>query len=144
MSSYLELVHVIARALDDKQGIDVLALDVRRLSGVTSFFVFAGATSHVHVGALEDAVRQALGDKDIQLIGIDGKRGHGWRVLDYGSILVHVMEQSMREFYGIERLWGQGKKIALSPKPNKKAKKAKAVARKTVKKKSVKKKKKRS
>lgn len=125
----IDHARIAAKAADEKQGVDVVAIDVRSLSSVTECFLFVGATSHIHVKALEDAIREKMRLSDADLRRTDGQRGHPWRVLDYGTLIVHIMEQSTREFYSIERLWNQGKQISLTaPAPAKKRKPAKAKA----------------
>jgi ribosome-associated protein len=107
-----ESAKIAAKAASDKLGLDIIALDVRPLTTLAEIFLFVGATSHVHVRALEDAIREDVGDKtDLSLLRTDGQRGHLWRVLDFGSLLVHIMEQKTREFYAVERLWNAAKHI---------------------------------
>ncbi len=113
-SRVLSLVRVAARAAEDKLGKDIVALDVRPQTAVTDCFLFVSGSSHIHVRALEDAVREAMQRAGARLIRTDGQRGHHWRALDYGGLIVHIMEKDAREFYSIERLWDQGKKISLS------------------------------
>ncbi len=114
-----------AQVADDKLGKDITILDVRGQSSATDCFVFVGATSHLHVRSLEDGIREALKTGGVQLIRTDGQRGHLWRVLDYGTVLIHIMDQKTREFYGVERLWDQAKKVAFlkETKPKKKTRK---------------------
>jgi ribosome-associated protein len=123
---YLKLARLAAKIADDKLGSDITVIDVRGNSAVTDCFVFVGATSHLHVRSLEDGIRQGLKESGAQLIRTDGMRGHLWRVLDYGNVLVHIMDKKTREFYAVERLWDQGKKVAfeVTPPPEKKKKKA--------------------
>lgn len=109
----LKFARAAAEAADDKQGIDIVALDVRDATSVAEVFMFIGGNSHVHVGAIEDAIREKMKESGIDLKRTDGIRGQGWRVLDYGLMLVHIMDPATREFYSLERLWQQGKKISL-------------------------------
>jgi ribosome-associated protein len=108
----IECAKIAASAASDKLGVDIVALDVKPLTSLAEVFLFVGATSHVHVRALEDAIREKMAqDTDINLIRTDGQRGHLWRVLDFGSLLVHIMEQKTREFYAVERLWNAAKRV---------------------------------
>lgn len=116
------------QAAADKLGQDIRAVDVRKITSLADVFLFVGATSHIHVKALEDAIRENLRHAGAALLRTDGHRGHSWRVLDYGGLIVHIMEQKTREFYGVERLWDDGKKIAVKqdePKPKKKRERTK-------------------
>ena len=122
----LKYARLAAQAADEKLGEDIVALDVRGQSSVTDTFVFVSGTSHIHVRALEDAVRESLAEAGAELRRTDGQRGHHWRALDYGSLIVHIMDTATREFYSIERLWDEAKRISLSgaapaaPRPRKK------------------------
>ena len=107
----LNLARAAARVADEKLGQNIIGYDVRKISPVTDVFLFISATSHIHVRALEDAIRESLKAEGGQLLRTDGQRGHLWRVLDYGELIVHIMEQKTREFYALERLWEQGKRI---------------------------------
>lgn len=116
--SSFDIAKAAARIADDKIGQDIVVIDVRALTSLADVFVFVGATSHLHVKALEDAIREGLKEAGAQLIRTDGQRGHLWRVLDYGQVLIHVMDQKTREFYAVERLWAQGRRIEwAAPKP---------------------------
>ncbi|MCB4756570.1 MAG: ribosome silencing factor [Elusimicrobia bacterium] len=127
-TSIFKFVRTAARVASDKLGQNILALDVRGLTALTDCFLFIGATSHLHVKALEDTIRETLREKDIPLLRTDGIRGHTWRVLDYGSFIIHIMDQKTRDFYAIERLWNQAKKLALRERPLKRG--VRSVARK--------------
>lgn len=126
-----QYARLAAKAAEEKLGENIVAIDVRGHSSVTDCFMFISGTSFVHVGALEDSVRKKLKEGGANLIRTDGKKGHLWRVLDYGFLLIHIMEKQTREFYAIERLWNLGKKIPLarlksrSPKTKKKSTKRK-------------------
>ncbi len=112
---YLQIARTAALTADDKLGKDILILDVRGQSSTTDCFVFVGATSHLHVRSLEDSIRESLKKEGVQLIRTDGQRGHLWRVLDYGTVLIHIMDQKTRDFYAVERLWDSAKKILFLP-----------------------------
>lgn len=112
----LRLTKLAAVAADAKLGEAIVALDVSKESTLSDFFVFITGTSHVHIRALEDAIREALRDSGGSLTRTDGQRGHLWRVLDYGSLIVHIMDAKTREFYSIEKLWERGRPVAWNPK----------------------------
>lgn len=114
-ASSLKLARLAAQTADEKLGRDIVVLDVRRQSSLTDYFIFVSATSHLHVRSLEDAIRESMRELDAKLLRTDGQRGQVWRVLDYGSILIHIMDEKTREFYSVERLWDQAKRISISP-----------------------------
>lgn len=115
-SSVLSHVRRAAQVAQDKLGEDILILDVQKQSSIADYFLFVGATSHIHVKALEDGIREEMAKSGAKLLRTDGQRGHLWRVLDFGSFIVHVMEHKTREFYAVERLWNQAKLISVAQK----------------------------
>ena len=110
----LKVLREAIKAADEKQGVDIVAMDVRKLTALTDYFLFIGATSHIHVKTLEDVIREKLKTLGGELKRTDGSRGHPWRVLDYGDFIVHIINQEKREFYSLERLWNQGTRIKIS------------------------------
>ncbi len=107
---------VAARAADERLGEDILVFDVRRESSLADCYLLVTGTSHLHIRALEDAVREALREAGAELRRTDGQRGHLWRALDYGQLIIHLMDQKTREFYAMEKLWERGKKVEWSKK----------------------------
>jgi ribosome-associated protein len=130
-SNSLKFARAAAEAALDKIGEDIVGLDVRGLSSVTDIFVFVSGTSHIHVRALEDAIREKMSEVGATLKRTDGQRGHTWRALDYGDVIVHIMDKPTREFYAIERLWNLAKPLHLvdlpTPAPKKSAPKRKKI-----------------
>jgi len=109
----LEMARTAAQIASDKLGENIVGYDVRKITAVTDVYLFVGAISHVHVRAVEDAIREGLRLQGARLLRTDGHRGHSWRVLDYGGVIIHIMDSKTRELYGIERLWEEGKKLRL-------------------------------
>lgn len=129
-SSVFNYARVAARVADAKLGEEIVALDVRNQSSVAECFLIVSGTTHLHIRALEDAIREELRTAGASLLRTDGQRGHLWRVLDYGGLIIHLMDRKTRQFYGMERLWEKTKPIdwkAPEPKaaPAKKASKPK-------------------
>lgn len=107
----LTYARVGADALVDKKALDVVILDVERLLTITDYFVIATGTSRVHAQSLVDAVEEALTKADRKPLRREGKAEGEWILLDYGDFVVHVFQQSARDFYGLERLWGDAERI---------------------------------
>ncbi len=89
-----------------------MVLDMRRVSGFCDYFVILSGTSHRHVSALAQAIDASL-DKDRikPLSKVSPNDESGWVVLDYVSVVVHVFYKPMREFYSLERLWSDAKRV---------------------------------
>lgn len=110
-----ELALIAAKALDDKKGKEVSAIEIADLSSLADYFVFATGTSNTQINALCDAVEKDLKEKaNENPLRREGYRDGTWVLLDYGCICVHVFSQEAREFYSLERLWKDGKPLDLS------------------------------
>jgi ribosome-associated protein len=99
-----------ADALVDKKAIDVVMLDVGDLLAITEHFVIATGTSRIHARSLVDAVEEALSKDGRKPLRREGKGEGEWILLDYGDFVVHVFQETPRDFYGLERLWGDAPK----------------------------------
>jgi len=109
----IELVHAIAKILDDKKAIDLKAIHTAEQTIISDYFVVATGTSSTHVKALMDDLEYEMKKQhDVMPRGIEG-RASGWILLDYGTVLVHVFMKEQREYYNIERLWEDAEKVEL-------------------------------
>ncbi len=100
----------ICRTLENKKAENIRILDVRKLSGVTDFFVFASASSTVHNRALAKELRGKL-KKDWGLHHMEGVEGGDWILIDFIEVIVHLFLPETREFYALEDLWGDAKEV---------------------------------
>ncbi len=104
---HLRWVLEAARAADEKKAVDTVVLDVGDILAVTDHFVITNGTNPRQVKAIVDGiehdVRQRGGPAPVRIEGIETRQ---WVLLDYGSFVVHVFDPAMREFYSLERLWG--------------------------------------
>ena len=109
-------------ASEDKKGIDPLILDLRGLTDVADYFVLVHGNSDRHVRTIADAVLDSLAVKKIKPLHVEGKNEASWILLDYGVVMIHVFHYAIRQFYSLERLWGDAKVIADHKKYERKAK----------------------
>ena len=108
-----ELTREIVKILDEKKAIDIVAIETEELTIVSDYFVIASGTSSTHVKSLADEVEYELSQKGIEPSHIEG-RATGWILLDYGSVIVHIFQKESRDYYNLERLWGDAQKVDLS------------------------------
>ena len=110
-----ELALTAVKALDEKKGKEIQAIEITALTTLADYFVIASGTSNTQINALCDAVEKALKEQaDEMPLRREGYRDGTWVLLDYGCLAVHVFSQEAREFYGLERLWRDGKPVDLS------------------------------
>ena len=110
-----EMALLAAKALDSKKGAEIKVMEVTELTSLADYFVICSGSSTTQINALCDIVEEKLetegGEKPLRR---EGHRGGTWVLLDYGSVVVHIFSQEAREFYGLERLWHDGKPVDLS------------------------------
>lgn len=98
---------IAARAADEKQGTDVIGLDVGEVLAIVDWFVITGASNPRQVRTIaeevEAQVKRQTGEGPLRVEGMDDAR---WVLLDFGDIVVHVFLEEVRAFYELERLWG--------------------------------------
>ena len=107
-----QLIRVAAAALSDKKAVDIKAVEIGDLTILAEYFLFASGTSSTHVKTLAEEVEYKLSEQGVEPHHIEG-RATGWILLDYGTLVVHVFSREAREFYSLERLWGDGKPVEL-------------------------------
>ncbi len=100
-----EKVQAVVKALEDKKASNIEVLDVSKQTSLGDYFVIASCQSTVQVRACIDEVEEQLEEHGIVVLHKEGYSSGTWILMDYGDVVVHVMQQEMREFYGIERLW---------------------------------------
>ena len=96
----------IIEVLLDKKGTDILLMDLRGLSDAADFFVLCTGTSEQHVKTLADEVAQSLKEAGDPPWHTEGGSTRRWILVDFVDIVVHVFRQEARDFYALERLWG--------------------------------------
>lgn len=93
-------------AADAKQAVDPIILDISRLTTVAHYFLITHGNSDRHVRAIAQNIQDELEKAGVPVWHLEGLREGRWVVLDYGSLIIHVFYRELREFYGLERLWG--------------------------------------
>jgi ribosome-associated protein len=99
------LIELALDALDDLKGVDPVVIDVRELSSVMDYLVIASGTSARHVKSLADNVIVKVKKHELRPIGVEGETVGEWVLVDFGDVVVHVMQPATRGFYDLERLW---------------------------------------
>ncbi|MBM14455.1 MAG: ribosome silencing factor [Halieaceae bacterium] len=99
------LLSVAQDALEDLKAVEPVVLDVRSLSSVMDYLIVASGTSSRHVKSLADNVLTKAKEQGVRPLGIEGERAGEWVLVDFGDVVVHVMQPAARSFYDLERLW---------------------------------------
>ena len=109
----LELTKAAAKILDKRKAENVTAIEITDCTIIADYFVLATATSTTHVKALAGELEEKLKEIGAELHHIEG-RSSGWVLLDYGTVVIHLFTADQRDYYKLERLWEDGKKIDLT------------------------------
>ena len=100
----------IARALDDRKGINIVTMDLREITGCfCRFFVVCHGTSSTHVAGLADGVQEALETLGERPAHVEGREHASWILLDYLDVVVHVFQEKQRDYYQLEDLWADAR-----------------------------------
>ena len=101
---------------ENKKAENVVVLDVRKLTQMTDYFVFATGSSVPHVRAIVDEITEKLRDvHHTRARAVDGIISSSWIVIDYSDVIVHVMREETRQHYDIEGLWSDAPKVKPAP-----------------------------
>ena len=113
MKSMEEKAIEIAKLMEDGKGIDVTLLDISGLNSWTDYFVIVTVTSSTHWQGLYKQIKEYIKENDLEIHVTNRKSpdGDDWNLIDLGSIVVHLMSESARSFYDLEKLWHAGKTI---------------------------------
>ena len=111
MDQAKEMARVAFEALEDKKGENVCIIDISNVSIIADYFVIADGTSDSQVRALVDNVEEKMYQAGYHQKQCEGQNGGAWVLMDYGDIVVHVFDREDREFYNLERIWNDGRRI---------------------------------
>ncbi|MCK9408950.1 MAG: ribosome silencing factor [Bacteriovoracaceae bacterium] len=100
------LAKVIAHAALSKKAHDVTILDLRKLTTMTDYFVICSVDSDTQARAVADAIKNESLDKGESSVRKEGYSEARWVLLDYVDVVAHVFHKETREFYSLEKLWG--------------------------------------
>lgn len=101
--------HIVA-ALQEKKGMDILLLDLREVTDLLDFFLLCTGTSSQHVKVLAEEVERELKRENERPLHVEGLKERRWVLLDYVDVAVHIFQRDTREFYALERLWGDARR----------------------------------
>ncbi len=103
----LQLAHRIVDLAADRKASDIVLLSVAELTTLTDYFVICSGGSERQLGAISDGIVEGLKADGVLPIGREGATSAHWLLLDFGSVIVHVMAWPERDFYALEKLWAE-------------------------------------
>ncbi len=110
----LDLLRAAAAAAVAKKAREPVALDLRELDGVCDYFFLCSCASETQVKAVAEHIEDSLREHhDARPWHVEGREGRRWVLLDYVSVVIHVFHEKTREYYLLDRLWGDARSVDL-------------------------------
>ena len=100
-------MQLVCEAAEQQKAHDIVVLDVRGQTIVADFFVVCAGTSTTHINAIVEGIQDHLRETLRKRAKSEGTAASFWMLLDYNDVIVHVFDEGTREFYDLERLWGE-------------------------------------
>ncbi|NQT30941.1 MAG: ribosome silencing factor [Deltaproteobacteria bacterium] len=101
------MAHKAVEAATDKQAVDILLLDARKVCNFADYFVICSGESARQISAIYDEVGHRLKHEGVLPHHYEGTVDSGWLLLDYGDAIIHIFAPSEREFYQLDELWSE-------------------------------------
>lgn len=108
--SYKELTQDVAGIVSSKKGDNTVIYDVSKLTSFTDFIVITTVYSKAQMAAILKELREKINERADH---IEGESSGGWVLIDYGGVIINLFLPDVREFYGLERLWGDAKECKM-------------------------------
>lgn len=110
----IELARELVRVLDLKKARDIKLLRVADQTVIADYFIICGGTSNTNIKALAGEAEYKLSLRGVAPLRIDGYSEGQWIVLDFGSVMVHIMSRDNRDFFKLEKLWSDAEVVDIS------------------------------
>lgn len=102
---------IIARAADDKKAKDIVILDMRGITLIADYFIICHGNSTTQTKAIADSIEEKMREQGNRVLRREGVSEGNWILLDFSDCVVHIFTEQEREFYGLERLWADAKRV---------------------------------
>lgn len=100
-----EITTIAVNALEDLKGENIVVIDTTKMSSLFNAIIVCSGKSTRQVSALAHNVTEDFKSNGINIIGVEGKKGGEWVLVDSGDVVVHIMLPKVRDYYTIEELW---------------------------------------
>ena len=107
----LKLAKLCEEIAYDRKAENIVRLDLKEYSAVSDYFVLCTATSEPHIRAIAERIqRDVLEQLKLKPLHVDGSPESHWMIVDFGTVMVHVMDEDTRALYQLESIWGDAPK----------------------------------
>jgi len=108
-----KLVQIIADAALEENAIDLVILDINEKTIIADYFVICSGRNLVQIRSIAENVERFLEELGVTVLRKEGHQEGKWIVLDYGSTILHIFRQEERDYYKLENLWADARKVAV-------------------------------
>lgn len=99
------LLDLVLNVLDDQKAINVLTIDLSKISDIADYVIVATGTSNRHLFTMSDKIQRTLKKEKKKILGVDGEETGDWIVMDLEDVIVHLFREEVRDYYKIEEIW---------------------------------------
>jgi len=110
----LEKSKACALLAHEQKAIDLVVLELIGTTALADYFLVCSGTSERHTQAMADHIEKSLKQSGVLPLGVEGRTGGKWILMDYGDVIIHVFQETEREFYDLEALWSDCPRIPVS------------------------------
>ncbi|HSI39342.1 MAG TPA: ribosome silencing factor [Xanthobacteraceae bacterium] len=100
-----EILALILARLDDDKAEDIVSIELRGKTSIADFMVVASGRSQRHVGAVAEHLVEALKQRGVRQVRVEGLPACDWVLIDADDVIVHIFQPEVRSFYNIEKMW---------------------------------------
>lgn len=104
-----------AKLADGKKAEDIVIMEMKKLLYFTDYFIVCTAFNPKHVESVVEELRQKMKKNGVNAIGTEGLDSKTWALVDFGDVVVHVMQKPIRDYYQLEELWADARRVNWRP-----------------------------
>ncbi len=108
-----KIARLIASAAEEIQAVDLVVLNLKKLTSFTDYFIICSGRSERQVQSIADSVDEVVRKNKLKVLGMEGYETGQWVLVDCGDVVVHIFHQDIREYYALEKLWSDAPKEKL-------------------------------
>mgnify|MGYP001244512794 CR=1 FL=1 len=109
-----ELLEVAAKACDEKRAENIVALDMQDVSLMADYFIICHGNNERQVDAISKGVKEMVEKQGYDVKRLEGKEDARWVLVDLNDVIVHIFHKDERDYYNLEKLWGDARRVELS------------------------------
>ncbi|MBU2609036.1 MAG: ribosome silencing factor [Chloroflexi bacterium] len=103
----IDIARRVVEAASDKQAIDIVLLDTRDVCSFAEYFVICSGDSSRQIDAIREEIEHVLKEQGVRPHHYEGSTDSGWLLMDYGAVIIHIFAPEERDYYQLDKLWGQ-------------------------------------